>query len=229
MNVKHSSFSSRERVSRTTITFLLLTSFAVLCASGAGGPDPRGSEFDRVISHYANCGYLQGAVLIAQHGHVIYAKGVGEANQGAHTPNTPQTRFGIASITKQFTAALVLQQVAQGRIGLDASVSEYLPWYRKDTGNRMTVDQLLHHTSGLPADYDNPEFCDTPAARRHYEPQEFAEKFCQPDLVAQPGEKWAYSNCGYVLLGLILERVTGERFEGPTITCAFGDEGLWYG
>jgi CubicO group peptidase (beta-lactamase class C family) len=123
------------------------------------------------------------------------------------------TKFGIASITKQFTAALVLQEAAEGRIRLDAHVSDYLPWYRKDTGQRMTVDQLLHHTSGLPPDYDNPEFCDKPQARAHYEPEAFARKFCQPDLFAEPGKSWNYSNCGYILLGLILERVTGEGFD----------------
>jgi CubicO group peptidase (beta-lactamase class C family) len=171
------------------------------------------ARFDEVVSHYARCGYFQGVVLVAQHGQVTFARGVGEANLAKHVPNTTRTRFGIASITKQFTAALVLQQVAEGRIRLDGTVSDYLPWYRKDTGQRMTVDQLLHHTSGLPPDYDDPEFSDTPQARRRYEPQEFAEKFCQPALVAEPGTKWAYSNCGYVLLGLILERVTGERFE----------------
>jgi CubicO group peptidase (beta-lactamase class C family) len=179
----------------------------------ANGTDATAGHFDEVISHYAQRGYFQGAVLVAQHGQVIYAKGVGEANRETHTLNTPQTRFGIASITKQFTAALVLQEVEQGRIRLDGAVSDYLPWYRKDTGQHMTVDQLLHHTSGLPADYDSPEFSNTPEAARRYEPLEFAQKFCQPSLVAVPGTKWAYSNCGYVLLGLILEQATGKRFE----------------
>jgi CubicO group peptidase (beta-lactamase class C family) len=130
----------------------------------------------------------------------------------SHEPNTPQTRFGIASITKQFTAVLALQQVALGKLRLDGTVSEYLPWYRKDTGQQMTVEQLLHHTSGLPPDYDSPEFSDSAEATRHCEPRVFAEKFCQPDLIAKPGTKWGYSNCGYVLVGLILERVTGKSF-----------------
>jgi CubicO group peptidase (beta-lactamase class C family) len=196
-------------------TALLAAGFALCAVSGAYATNPATNAvgFDEVVSHYAHNGYLRGAVLIAQHGQVLFAKGIGEANTQTHTPNTPQTRFGIASITKQFTAALVLQQVDQGRIRLDGTISEYLPWYRKDTGQRMTVDQLLHHTSGLPADYNDPEFCDTPEARQHYEPQEFAEKFCQPNLVAEPGSTWAYSNCGYVLLGLILERASGKPFE----------------
>jgi CubicO group peptidase (beta-lactamase class C family) len=197
---------------RIVLVLLLLSAFSPHILSAEVSED-LAARFEDLVSHYAQCGYFQGTVLIAQHGQVIYAKGFGDANMAAHTPDIPRTRFGIASITKQFTAALVLQQVAEGRIRLEGKVSDYLSWYRKDTGQRMTVDQLLHHTSGLPPDYDAPEFNDTPQARRHYEPQEFAEKFCQPDLVAKPGEKWAYSNGGYVLLGLILERVTGESFE----------------
>lgn len=196
-------------------TLWLLAGLVLITAGACSAADTNALAgcFDEVVSHYAQCGYFQGAVLVAQHGQVIYAKGVGEANRATHTPNTPQTRFGIASITKQFTAALVLQQVEQGRIRLDGAVSDYLPWYRKDTGQQMTVDQLLHHTSGLPADYNSPEFCDTPEAARRYEPLEFARKFCQPNLAAAPGAQWAYSNCGYVLLGLILEQASGRRFE----------------
>ena len=202
----HDGFGGRPMV-------LVIMLCASITAGSAAEADPRDARFDAVISHYERCGYLRGAVLVSQHGQIIYSRGVGEANQLTHTPNTPQTRFGIASITKQFTAALVLQQVDAGRIRLDNAVSDYLPWYRKDTGQRMTVEQLLHHTSGLPADYDQPEFGDGPAACLHYEPEEFAKKFCQPNLVAEPGAKWAYSNCGYVVLGLILEQATGERFE----------------
>lgn len=77
----------------------------------------------------------------------------------------------------------------------------------------MTIEQLLHHTSGLRGDFDSPEFNATPQAAQRYEHQEFAEKFCQPALSSEPGTKWEYSNCGYNLLGLILERVSGLSFD----------------
>ena len=96
-----------------------------------------------------------------------------------------------------------------GRIRLEGKVSDYLPWYREDTGEHMTIEQLLHHTAGLPPDFDMPEFSDSKAASRHYEPQAFAEK---PNLLSEPGTKWEHSNCGYDLLGLILERVAGKSF-----------------
>lgn len=175
-------------------------------------PLDKAQSIDRVVAHYQKLGYFNGAILVADRGKVIYSKGVGKANFDYDIPNTPRTKFGIASITKQFTALLVLQQAAENKIALPGKVTDYLPWYRKDTGNRMTVEQLLHHTSGLPPDFDSPEFNATPEAARRYEHQEFAEKFCQPALASEPGTKWEYSNCGYNLLGLILERVTGMPF-----------------
>ena len=173
----------------------------------------KAQRIDAVVSHYAARGYLNGTVLVADHGKVIYTKGVGYANAATHSVNGPQTRFGIASLTKQFTAVLVLQQVAEGKVRLDGKVTEYLPWYRKDTGDHIMIEQLLHHTSGLPPDYDMPEFSDSEAALRHYQPQEFTEKFCQRNLSSTPGAKWQYSNCGYNLLGLILEKATGKPFD----------------
>jgi CubicO group peptidase (beta-lactamase class C family) len=169
-------------------------------------------RIDKLVSRYKEYGYFIGSVLVAKHGTVIYSKGIGDANMQSHTPNTPHTKYGIASLTKQFAAVLVLQQVTEGKIRLDAKLSDYLPWYRKDTGSRMTIEQVLHHTAGLPPDFDWPEFSDSETARQHSEPQEFAEKSCQPALVSEPGTKWNYSNCGYVLLGLVLERATGKLF-----------------
>ncbi|HKW61941.1 MAG TPA: serine hydrolase domain-containing protein [Candidatus Acidoferrum sp.] len=176
-------------------------------------PLDKAQRIDRVVSQYEKLGYFNGAILVADRGKVIYSKGVGQASFDYDIPNTPQTKFGIASITKQFTALLILQQVAENKIALHGKVTDYLAWYRKDTGNRMTIEQLVHHTSGMPSDFDWPEFNATPEGARRYEHQEFAEKFCQPALTSEPGTKWEYSNCGYNLLGLILERVSGIPFE----------------
>lgn len=192
------------------LIFFLMTAEA--CGAGIDETAGKAARIDALVSLYEKYGYINGAVLLAEHGKIVYEKGIGYANIESRTPNTPRTKFGIASITKQFTAVLVLQQVAEGRIRLETKITEYLPWYRKDTGERMTVEQLIHHTSGLPPDFDSPEFSDSEAAGRHYEPQEFAQKFCQQNLQSEPGTKWEYSNCGYDLLGLILEGVTGKSF-----------------
>lgn len=190
--------------------------FAILSCFFIFPPDPsttKASKIDQIVSRYQQCGYFNGSLLVAEHGKVLYERGVGYADIQTHTPNTPETKFGIASLSKQFTAALVLMQVAIGNLRLDATVSEVLPWYRKDTGSRITVEQLLRHTSGLPPDYGAPEFGDGEAAARHAEPKTFAQSVCQPALVSEPGARWNYSNCGYILLGLILEQITAKSFD----------------
>jgi len=189
-------------------------SFCATSMAGDEAPRPTtAAAIERVATHYAEYGYLSGSVLVAKHSKVIYERGFGAANIAGHVPNTPTTKFGIASLTKQFTAVLVLQQVEEGKIRLDGKVSDYLDWYRKDMGSKMTVEQLLHHTSGLPGDFDQREFGDGEEAQTRMYPRPFAEKVCQKNLASEPGTKWAYSNCGYDLLGLILEKVSGQRFD----------------
>ncbi len=192
------------------LAVVLLSSF--FCFGDEPAPGNKAARIQELVARYHDYGYLNGAVLVAEHGKVIQAQGVGDANMESHTPNTPHTRFGIASLTKQFTAVLVLQQVDEGHLKLDGKLSDYLPWYRKDTGANITIEQLLHHTSGLPGDFDKPEFSDSPEAARHSEPLAFVQHSCQPALSSEPGTKWQYSNCGYNLFGLVLENVTQKSF-----------------
>ena len=99
---------------------------------------------------HAAAGNFSGSLLVARDGHVLYEHAFGYANLEWKIPNDLHTKFEIGSMTKQFTALLVLQFVNEGRIRLDGHVSDYLPYYRKDTGNRVTIRQLLSHTSGIP-------------------------------------------------------------------------------
>ena len=204
------SFAIAEQLRTGSFLIAILTSIFIAPQDRS---TTKAARIDELVSRYQQCGYFNGSILVGEHGKVIYEKGVGYANIQAHTPNTPQTKFGIASVSKQFTAALVLMQVAIGNLRLDATVSEILPWYRKDTGSRITIEQLLRHTSGLPPDYGAPEFGDGEAAARHAEPKAFAQSVCQRALVSEPGTRWSYSNCGYILLGLILEQITARSFD----------------
>jgi CubicO group peptidase (beta-lactamase class C family) len=199
-------------ISKISLPPLLLLINATLCVSAQVAAQTKTERIDQIVRHYHEHGYLNGAVLVGDNGRIIYEKGVGEADFASHTPNTPLTRFGIGSITKQFTALLVLQVVDEDKLSLDDTVAKVLPWYRHDTGSQMTIEQLLHHTSGLPHDFDSPEFSGEPAAGKFYAPKDFAKQFCSQNLVSQPGTTWNYSNCGYILLGLILEQVTGEPY-----------------
>src|SRR5688500_20168247 len=101
---------------------------------------------------------FNGASLVVQNGKVVYKGAFGLANMEWNIPNTPDTRFRLGSITKQFTAALTLQLVEQGKIKLEAKLSDYLADYRKDTGQRVTIHHLLTHTSGIPSYTSQPGF-----------------------------------------------------------------------
>jgi CubicO group peptidase (beta-lactamase class C family) len=116
-------------------------------------------------------------------------------------------------MTKQFTAMLILQFVNEGNIRLEGHLSDYLPYYRQDTGSQITIGELLSHTSGLPNFTSLPGFLDGPESRTHYAVEEFAKTFCSGNLQFIPGIKFDYSNSGYFLLGAVLEQVSGKSYE----------------
>ena len=119
----------------------------------------------------------------------------------------------MGSITKQFTAALILQLVDQGKIKLDGKLSEYLPSYRKDIGDKVTVHQLLNHTSGIPSYTGLPNFFNERQPQPISQLMSFVTKYASNDLEFEPGSKFSYNNSGYFLLGAIIEKVTGKSYE----------------
>src|ERR1051325_6326488 len=155
---------------------------------------------------------FNGTVLVAENGKVVYKGGYGSANMEWNIPNTPETKFRLGSITKQFTATVIMQLVEQGKIKLDAHLSDYLPDYRKDTGTKVTIHNLLTHTSGIPSYTSQPGFFEN-VSRNPYKVDEFVKKYASGDLEFEPGSKFVYDNSGYFLLGAIIERVTGKPYE----------------
>ncbi len=155
---------------------------------------------------------FNGSVLVAENGKITYKGAYGQANMEWNIPNTPDTRFRLGSITKQFTATVILQLVEQGKIKLDAKLSDYLPDYRKDTGEKVTIHHLLTHTSGIPSYTSQPGFFQN-VSRNPYKVDEFVKKYASGDLEFEPGSKFLYNNSGYFLLGAIIERVTGKPYE----------------
>jgi CubicO group peptidase (beta-lactamase class C family) len=169
-------------------------------------------RIDELVSLYNKYDQFNGAALVAENGKVIYKKGFGLANMEWNIPNEPDTKFRLGSITKQFTATLVLQLVEQGKLKLDGRVSDYIEGYRKDTGAKVTVHHLLSHTSGLPNYTALPGFSET-ISRNPYAVDDFVKKYASGDLEFEPGTKFNYSNSGYFLLGAIIEKVTGKSYE----------------
>ena len=174
---------------------------------------PPDSLIDRIMqTHYA-AGDFNGTVLVARSGNVLYQHAFGLANREWNVPNDLETKFEIGSMTKQFTALLVLQLVNEGKLRLDGHPSDYLPYYRKDTGSRITLSELLSHTSGVPNFISLPGFLEGTASRTHYEVKDFVQKYCSGYLEFEPGTKFHYSNSGYFILGAILEAVSGKSYE----------------
>ncbi|OLT31690.1 hypothetical protein BJF79_00340 [Actinomadura sp. CNU-125] len=147
-----------------------------------------------------------------RHGRTVLTSGVGDVRTRAPMPERSHWRIG--SITKTFTATVVLQLVDDGRIDLDAPVERYLPGVVRGNGNdgrNITVRHLLQHTSGLPDYLDDlgiDEVVEHPFT--HYEPRELLDLALGRPPGFEPGTDWAYSNTGYVVAGLIVEEVTGR-------------------
>jgi len=199
---------------RTFALALVACSGLIACSGNATARDDpgRAAKVDALVARYADYGLFAGTVLVSEHDRVLFKKGYGLANREWNIPNTPDVKFRLGSITKQFTSMLVMQQVAKGTIRLDGHLSDYLPYYRKDAGARVTIQHLLTHTSGIPSYTDNPKFFPD-VSRDFYPVDAFVKQFCSGDLEFEPGTRFHYDNSGYFLLGAILEQVTGQKYD----------------
>ena len=196
------------RIARVFALFIV----AFATATGVFAQKDVQKNIDQLLKQYNEYGQLNGSVLVADKGRVVYEKGFGMANMEWGIPNGPDTKFRIGSITKQFTATLILQLVEEGKIKLDGKLSDYLPDYRKDTGSKVTIHQLLNHTSGIPSYTSNREFFPK-HSRDAYSVPDFVKTFASGDLEFEPGSKFSYNNSGYTLLGAIIEKVSGKNYE----------------
>lgn len=167
---------------------------------------------------YASDQALQGVVQVEQGGRVLYQGAFGEANRAFGVPVAADTRFRIASITKLFAAVLVLQLQEEGRLSLDAPAGRYLPDLPPEAAGKVTLRQLLHHTSGL-AQLDTVGSYQEAFANgiAHYQRpmtlQAMVANCCMGPLVAEPGARFDYNNADYILLGAIIEAVSGQGWE----------------
>lgn len=163
-----------------------------------------GARLDQLLTRYAMYGF-SGTVLAAKNGKIILNRGYGLADRERNLPNTTETVFAIGSLTKQFTAAAILQLEAQGKLNTQDLASKYLGASPPDKAS-ITLHHLLTHTSGLISDGAN--------ARLPLEDRdEYVEAVKKTKLRSTPGEKFNYSNVGYNLLAAIVEKVSGMSFE----------------
>lgn len=170
-------------------------------------------EIEAFIAKMVNEEHFKGVVLAAVNNKVVHAKGYGMANDTIH--NNINTKFHVASITKQFTAAAIMQLVEQNKINLEESINNFLPaQYRSDNWNRVTIHHLLSHTSGIE---------DYAVVRDYYEVEKgfclgatvdgMIKEAIPKELNFPPGSQFSYSNIGYTLLGEIIQNRTGEPYD----------------
>ncbi|WP_232224093.1 serine hydrolase [Gillisia sp. CAL575] len=197
--------------------YLLLRFFFICCLLGLLNnqfliAQTKAAQIEDLMGLYTEYGQFNGSVLVAEDGEVIYKNGFGKANMEWDIPNTPVTKHRLGSITKQFTAMLILQLMEEGKLKLDVPIATYLPEYPKATGDKITLHHLLTHSSGIPNYTSFPKFF-AETSRDPFSPNEFTALFKDMELEFEPGEKFTYSNSGYFLLGLIIEKVTGKSYE----------------
>src|SRR5476651_807500 len=190
-------------------TLLILCLVGTVCTEIASAQKNYLALLDNYMQAQVNVNDFSGAVLVANKGKIIYEKAFGYADREWKQPNMADTKFEICSLTKQFTAAAILQLAEQHKLSLDDKLSAYFPGYPK--GDVVTLHMLLNHTSGI-ADYTGlpgfyakhtlPLTKDSVIALFKNQPYKFA-----------PGTKWDYSNSNYFLLGCIIEKVTKQPYD----------------
>ena len=178
-------------------------------------PAPSRLERDTAAIHEAGVTGVQARLVVAGGRTQVATAGVADLRTGRPVP--PKGHFRIASTGKTFKATVVLQLVGEGRLSLDDPVERWLPGLIRGNGNdgrRITVRHLLQHTHGLRDDL--PDFATEADFYRHrydmYTPEDLVARTLRHRPLFEPGEQWSYSNIGYVLLGMIIERVTGHHW-----------------
>lgn len=174
------------------------------------------------LTPFVDSGNFTGAILVVRKGTPVLRAAYGKASYQLDVPNTPETRFHIASVSKPFTAAAILQLMEQGKLSLADPVALFLPDF--PNGDRISVDHLLTHTSGIHNVNDLPDYNDF--SRSPHSLAELVAKFANLPLDFEPGTNYRYSNSNYNLLALILEKVSGETYGGYLRKHIFEPAGL---
>lgn len=215
--------SSTPRLTRAACTLLFsLTIVHAQAPAPASAPVPPPAQpaaldptalrqkVDELMAGHVAANDFSGTILLAREGKPLVAKGFGYANIEWQIPNATDTRFRIGSVTKQFTSMLVMQLREQGKLKVEDSICLYLVPC-PDAWKPVTVHHLLTHTSGIPTYTAIPSWRETNMVPKTTE--QMVAIFRDLPLQWTPGDKFAYNNSGYFLLGLIIEKATGKKYE----------------
>jgi CubicO group peptidase (beta-lactamase class C family) len=181
---------------------------SILLASACAAQDT--ARMDLAVRSFVDAKEFMGSVLVARDGDVLFSKSYGYANLEWDIPNSPSTKFRIGSITKQFTAASILLLEERGKLSTTDLLSKYLP-DAPSSWSKITLFHLLTHTSGIPdieklPDYPTWEPFPSPVAKT-------VARFYDRPLEFAPGERYRYSSSAYIVLGYLIEKLSGESYE----------------
>ena len=168
-------------------------------------------KLSELMKTYHNYNMFDGAVLVAENGKIIYKEAFGLANREWNIPNTTDTKFMIGSVSKPITATLVLILVQKGLVSLDKSLDTYLPEFKNKPAAKVTIKQLLSHTSGMP-NYDIIKDFFPVISRQSFNRLDYLKIYSDSALAFTPGTRYMYSSWGYFTLGYMIEKVTGKSY-----------------
>ncbi|HEU0053087.1 MAG TPA: serine hydrolase domain-containing protein [Longimicrobium sp.] len=197
---------------------VLAAAAPLLLALAPAAAPAQATDLAAAIDGYAREHDFSGTILVRDGGRILHRRSYGPADRAFAVPVDDSTRFRVASITKLFAAVLVLQLAQEGKLSLDGTIVTYLPDYPGGGGDRVTLHQLLNHTSGI-ANFDGNVTSVAQAFAEGIEqyqrprtPAALLRRCCSGPLAGEPGKAFDYNNADYIVLGNVVERVTGKPF-----------------
>ena len=184
----------------------IFTLFFTFCLTSAFAQP---NDLGKTITEYAQNSNFHGTILVMQNNQSLYHQSFGYANRQHDIKNTNDTKYKIASITKTFTAVLILQLYEQGKLELDKPIKQYLPDYAGEGVDKVTIHHLLTHSSGI-------ENCEKNGLEMYELPQttdEIIRKYCSGKLENEVGNQFSYNNGDYVILGKIIEEIYKKSYQ----------------
>ncbi len=205
------------------LALAVLFLFSSLAIGHAAEPPDLAGQIDAMVAKIFQTGGPGAAALVIKDGKVLYRKAYGQADIELNVPIDPDMVFRLGSITKQFTAVCILMLMEQGKLTLQDEITKFLPDYPTQ-GKIITVEHLLTHTSGIKSYTGMPEWL--PLWRKDFTVKELVDFFKNQPMDFAPGERWSYSNSGYILLGAIIEKASGMTYEEFLQKNIFGPLGM---